>query len=78
MSRVAWNEYMDAFTFISSQFWVFTRNELMGCSEAFQANANGVNHTPNVTSHVGTPMNILGENMTRDGKIKKCRKNSQN
>ena len=31
MSHVAWNEYVDAFTFISRQFWILTRNEQMRC-----------------------------------------------
>ena len=30
-----------------------------------------------VTSHDGTPRNVLGENMTRIGKVTKCPKNSQ-
>ena len=56
----------------------FMRNEQIGCSVDFQANANGVKHTRNVTSHVGTPRNVSGENMTRPEKVQKCRENSQN
>ena len=56
----------------------FTRNEQMGCLEAFRCNANGAKHMRNVTSHVGSPRNFLGEYMTRPGKVQKCRKNSQN
>ena len=56
----------------------FTRNEQMGCSEDFRGNANGVEHPRKVTSHVDTPMNVSGENMTRPGKVQKCPKNNQN
>ena len=47
----------------------FTRNEQMGCSDGFRGNANGVKHTCNATSHVGTPWNVWGENMTMSGKV---------
>ena len=56
----------------------FTRNEQMGCSEAFRGSEIGVKHPRNVTSHVGTPRNVSGENMTRPIEVQKCRKNSQN
>ena len=56
----------------------FTRNEQMGCSEAFQGNANGAKHPRNVTSHVSFPRNVSGKNMTRPGEFQKYRKNSQN
>ena len=36
----------------------FTRNEQMECLEAFRGNENGVKHTLNVISHVGTPGNF--------------------
>ena len=68
---MAWNEYLDVFTFISSQFLVFTRNEQMRCLETFRGNANGGKHTRSVTSHVDNPRNFSGENMTRLGKVKK-------
>ena len=54
------------------------RNQQMGCLEIFRGNANGVKYTRNVTSHVGTPRNVSGENMTRPGKFQKCPKNIQN
>ena len=56
----------------------FKRNEQMGCFEAFRGNENGAKHPHNVTSHVGIPRNVSGENMTRPEKVKKCRKNNQN
>ena len=43
----------------------------MKCSDIFRDNAYGAKHTRNVTSHVGTPRNVSGENMTRPGKVKK-------
>ena len=49
----------------------FTRNEQMGCSEAFRGNANGSKHPRNFTSHVGTPQNVSSENMTRPGELQK-------
>ena len=55
----------------------FTRNEQIGCSKTFQGNANSVKHPHNVTSHVGTHRNVLGENMFRPEEIKKCSKNIQ-
>ena len=33
----------------------------MGYIKAFRDNTNGVNHPCNVTSHVSTPSNVLGE-----------------
>ena len=57
----------------------FTRiKRTNGCSEAFRENANGVKHPCNVTSHVGTPKNVLGENMAWSGEVQKCRKNNPN
>ena len=56
----------------------FTRNEQMGCLEAFQGNTNGAKQPHNLTYHVGFPRNVSGEDMTRPEKIKKCLKNSQN
>ena len=54
----------------------FTRKEQMRCSQVFRGNnANG--DTRNVTSDVGTPMNVIKENMTRPREVQKCRKNSQ-
>ena len=50
----------------------------MGYLEAFGANTNGAKHERNVTSHVGFPRNILGENMTWPGEVQKCPKNSKN
>ena len=51
----------------------------MGYLEAFRGNnTNGANYRRNVTSHVGLPRNILGENMTKLEKVQKCPKNSQN
>ena len=41
----------------------------MGCSEAIQMVPSM--HTRNVTSHVDTPGNASGENMTRPGKVQK-------
>ena len=49
----------------------------MGCSEAFRGKANSAKHPRNVTSQFGTPRNILGENMTRPGVVKKCTKNTK-
>ena len=49
----------------------FTRNKQMGCLEGFRGNANGAKHTRHVTSHVSTPMNVLGENMSRLGEVNK-------
>ena len=43
----------------------------MGCSKDFRDNANGAKHLFNVTSHVGTPKNVSGQNMTRSGENKK-------
>ena len=43
----------------------------MGYLEALRGNTNGAKHTCNVTSHVGTPRNVSGENMTRLGEFKK-------
>ena len=43
----------------------------MRCSEAFQGNENYAKHPRNVRSHVGTPKNVLGENMTKPGIVKK-------
>ena len=45
------------------------RNEQMRFSEAFRGNANGAKHLRNGTSHVDTPRNVLGENMTGSGKL---------
>ena len=56
----------------------FTRNEQMGCSEAFRGDENGAKNPHNVTSHFDTPWNVSGENMTRPEKVQKCRENSQN
>ena len=53
----------------------FMRNEQMGFSETFRGNKNGVNHPQNNTSHIGTPRNVSGENMTRPGEIKKMSQN---
>ena len=75
-SHVAWSEYIYVhFETILG----FTRNEQMGCLEAFRGNANGVKHTRNVTSHVGILRNnVFGENITRPVEVQKCRKNCQN
>ena len=54
----------------------FTRNEQMRCLDAFRGNANGDKHMRNVTSHVGTPRNVSGENMTRPREVQKRRKNN--
>ena len=43
----------------------FTRNEQMGCSEVFLGNANCAKHPLDVPSHVRTPMNVSGENMSQ-------------
>ena len=69
---------MDAFTFISTQFWVSREMNKWGCSEVFRGNTNGAEHMRNVTSHVGTPRNVLGKNMTKHREVQKCRKNRQN
>ena len=45
---------------------------------AFRDHANGVKYLVNITSHVGFPMNISGENITKPGEVLKCPKNSQN
>nr|ABD83275.1 Fgenesh protein 14 [Beta vulgaris] len=42
----------------------------MGCSEAFQGNANGAKYPRDVTSHVGFPKNVSRENMARLGELK--------
>ena len=49
-----------------------------GVFKGFQGNANGAEHPRKVTSHVGTPMNVSGENMTRPGKAQKSPKNNRN
>ena len=56
----------------------FTRNEQMGCLEAFQGNTNSVKHLRNLTSHIGFPRNVWGEKWTLPRKVQKCLKNSQN
>ena len=43
----------------------FTRNEQIGCLEAFRNNTNSDRHQRNVTRHVSFPRNVSGENMTR-------------
>ena len=50
----------------------------MGYLEAFRGNTNGAKNPRNVTSHVGLPRNVSGENMTRSEKVQTCPKNSQN
>ena len=54
----------------------FTRNEQMGCSEAFGGNINGAKYPRNITSHVGFIRNVSEENMTRPEKVQTCPKNS--
>ena len=49
------------------------RNEQKWCLDAFRGNANGAKHTRNVSSHILTPNNVSGENMTRREKVKKKR-----
>ena len=48
----------------------FTRNEQMGCLEAFRGNTNGSKHLHNVKSHVGFSRNVSGENMVEPEKSK--------
>ena len=52
----------------------YTRNEQMWCLEAFRGNANCAKHLRYITSHVGTPKNVSGENMTRLAEVKKMSK----
>ena len=52
----------------------FTRNEQLGCFEAFRGNKNGVKHPRNVISHIGTSSDVSGENMTRPNKSKNVAK----
>ena len=49
----------------------------MGCSEAFRDKANSVKHPRNVTSHVGSLMNVSGENMTKSGEVLECPKTAK-
>ena len=42
----------------------------MGCLEGFRGNENDAKHTSNVISHVGTPRNVSGKNITRLKKVK--------
>ena len=49
----------------------FTRNEQMGCSEAFRGNAS-------CAKHQGTPRNVSGENISKPKEVQQCPKNSQN
>ena len=53
----------------------FTINEQMGCSETFRGNTNDAKHPRNVTSHIGFPMNVSGENMAMPGEVQKCPQN---
>ena len=55
-----------------------TRNEQLGCFEAFRGNTNGVKNPRNVIIHVGLPRKVSRENMIRPEKVQKCPKNSQN
>ena len=55
----------------------FTRNEQVGCSEAFRGKPNGAKHPRNVTSHFDTPRNISGEYMTRPGVVKNVPKTTK-
>ena len=48
----------------------FTRNEQMGVLEAFRGNADCVKYPRNVMSHISTPRNVSGKNMTRAGEVK--------
>ena len=54
-----------------------TRNEQLGCLEAFHGNTNGAKHPRNFTIHVGLPRKVSRENMTSPEKVQKCPKNSQ-
>ena len=71
MSHVAWNKYVDVFTFISRQFWVSREINKWGCLKAFRYNANCAKDPRNVTSHVGIPRNASGENIVRPRKSPK-------
>ena len=55
----------------------FTRNKQMGCSEAFRCYTNGVKHPRNITSHVGLPRNVSGENMTKSREVKNVPKTAK-
>ena len=73
MSHVSWNDYVDVFIYVHFKAKLgFTRNEQMGCLEIFRGNANGAKHPRNITSHVGFPRNVLGENMARAGEFQNC------
>ena len=54
----------------------FTRNEQIVCLEVIQVNINGAKHSMNVTSHVGLPKNVSGENMIRFENVQKYPKNN--
>ena len=56
MSHKAWNEYIDAFTFISRQFWVSREMNKCGCSEAFRGKANG----PSTRTTLKVTSSLLG------------------
>ena len=46
--------------------------------ESFRGNVNCAKDSHNVTSHVGTPKNVSGENMTRPGEVKNVPKTAKN
>ena len=76
-SHVAWNLCGCLYIHFETNLG-FTRNEQIGCSDAFQGNTNGATYPHNVTSHVNTPRNVSGKIVTKPVEVQKCPKNSQN
>ena len=57
---MAWNEYVDAFTFISTQFWVSQEMNKLEVQRLFEAMQMVPSTRTTFTSHVGTPRNVWG------------------
>ena len=75
-SQMAWNEYMDAFTFILRQFCVSLEMNKCVIQRHFKA-MQMVQYIRATLQVMSAFLRTFQENMTMPGEVQKCPKNSQ-